>query len=570
MSLTPTTVSRRRNRSLEEEYVPPMRFPTPPQSLQPGQPLAKRQRRIGNRTTEEDGQPLTIVLPFESQFDIVNEDFRTIGPVYLPLPVKDAAAPQDIRKFWQTSLKSLVAGILNSHGIDSSKTYIVRRTSVNSFNLLVESATTIMVGADKDDAPGDQWYRAADSILKLCLELNLSGVNVEIADGRGLIRNVSKTVDPKHELVGDWLDKKKAMFYRVMKALQNNTTWVNISVLSRGREIPHPKHTAADLFKPTIVIGIRQDSEETWTEQAKGIEKLIHPYYPTVAVEIIRVVQPFDTGPFAPRASHPNQIFEDQLLPRAFLIGGMLLNERAWVGASIGPMAPKPGMEKISSASLGCFVVLTFANGQRKEYGLTNFHVVAPDTTPPSDKLTAEMKKIVRDGFYVSNKMGQAQFSYLQMPSGPDLADFLAYQQGLKDQLLADGSAFIRVKKEIEQFERAGYHRNTMVPDLIERRDMATFLAQERNLAATNRLIARCQALKATNHRLGQVFAASGHRRAGHMLMDWALIDVIRSRAPQHNDVSTNPLFPSLYKLFADTHSLISIFWPIISFGTSP
>ena len=95
--------------------------------------------------------------------------------------------------------------------------------------------------ADKDDSPGNQWYRAADAILKLCDKLGYSSLNVEIADGRGLIRNISLRVDLNHALVGDWLGEKK-MFYRIMNALQNNTTWLTISFLNRGRERHHPKH----------------------------------------------------------------------------------------------------------------------------------------------------------------------------------------------------------------------------------------------------------------------------------------------------------------------------------------
>ena len=79
---------------------------------------------------------------------------------------------------------------------------------------------------------------------------------------------------------------------------------------------------------------------------------------------------------------------------------------------------------------------------------------------------------------------------------------------------------------------------------------MDVFVTQEELLAVSNKIIARGQHLQNVGHGRGSVFAASGHRRSRHMLMDWALIEVRPEKTPAQNYVITIVLIPFYVRTF--------------------
>ena len=131
----------------------------------------------------------------------------------------------------------------------------------------------------------EPWFQAADKILRRCYQLGLEDLNIEIADIRGLIPRVSRTVSSEEPIVKDWHN----IIHLVLKTLNPRRHWLTIDLVSRGkaRRVSGSKHE--DEFKPTLLIMIEEESNEDWVAAMHGLcELLDRKGYGNVAVEIIR------------------------------------------------------------------------------------------------------------------------------------------------------------------------------------------------------------------------------------------------------------------------------------------
>jgi hypothetical protein len=185
---------RHQNRSAEAEYAGPLQTQMPPSSPESTR-TAKRVKRSDNSSDSDEMAPRSRQL--------VVEDYRVAGPIYLPLPVRsNGGVPERHQKAWDAGLKTEVHRILSNHRLP--------RPVVNLENLRTErsyasprSAVYIRI-EDVELQDRTQWPIAAKSILELCRRRGLDDLNVEIVDPRRLSPKMSATISPTLPIVRKW------------------------------------------------------------------------------------------------------------------------------------------------------------------------------------------------------------------------------------------------------------------------------------------------------------------------------------------------------------------------------
>lgn len=492
---------RYRNRSAEAEYAGPLQTQTPPNSPESTR-TAKRIKRSGGSSDSDETAPRPRQL--------VVEDHRVAGPIYLPLPIRsNGGVPERHQKAWDTGLKTEVYRILSNHHLS--------RPVVNLENLRTErsyasprSAVYVYI-QDMEVQDRAQWPIAAKLILELCRRRGLNDLNVEIVDPRGLSPKMSATIPPTLPIVHEW----KTLLPDIMNALKPNFDWLTIGLISRASWADFESVGSAS-FVPTILIMIKHDTEESYTVARDKIVDLLDPRFPEVAVEVIR-------GCLDDRATT-----RDYELPFAHH-GDKLWQEEAYMGASIQRVGSN------NSGTLGCFIKLRDPQNVVQTYGLTNFHVVVPDHEDIGSR-DPQLQNWIKNGLPPSF---DRDFQ-INMPSETDLDDARdKHVQSIKD---IEGSATDNKKghQKYLLYEKE-YCRSIAEgedPESLMSKTAVNLVKSIREELLQYRENINAIDARKSNLRLGQVFAGSGIRQTpSRQLMDWAIIAVDHSRIPTKNDL---------------------------------
>src|SRR5271155_872928 len=169
--------NRRRNRSSEEEYAGPLQYETPATSVSPESTPQKRLKRSGG-SSDQNQKPSQV-------HSLTVEDYRIAGPIYMPIPVRCyGLVDQRYRRAWDAGLESDVHQILHSRNIFRSAINLEKRGTVH-IQAALRSADYIFIEVT-EPSESAQWLSAANEILASCRHRGLDGLNVEIADPRGL------------------------------------------------------------------------------------------------------------------------------------------------------------------------------------------------------------------------------------------------------------------------------------------------------------------------------------------------------------------------------------------------
>jgi hypothetical protein len=451
------------------------------------------------------------------------EEYRIAGPIYLPIPVRCyGSAGQRYLDAWEAGLKSDVHQILENRHIFLPAVNLEKRTTEH-VQAGPRTADYIFVQISQP-LQSAQWLLAANEILELCRRKGLDGLNVEIADPRGLAPRISATISPTLPIVREWDN----LLPDIMEALKPNVGWLTIDLVNRapGTNFASVGKTS---FVPTILIMIQEDTKESYTAARDKIRSLLDPRFPEVAVEVIRGSLDYsvNTEDLPPAFDHnKDKLLQDEDLRPVFEHhGDKLWQDEGYMGASIQRAGSR------SCGTLGCFIKLRHPNGACSIYGLTNFHVVMPyhEEYKRHDYLTLTcIQKGLRPGYGTPFP--------INMPSEIDLRHArTSHVQVVKDIEgdVADGIPANRQYRAYHALEAQGLSPENSMP----RRDVR----HVRNLMdeiTTSR--ARINAIdwRMKNMRLGVVYAGSGIRRkCSGQIMDWALIEVNSARVPAANDL---------------------------------
>jgi hypothetical protein len=187
--------NRRRNRSSEEEYAGPLQYETPASSVPPGStPQPRRLKRSGGSSDKNQKS--------SQVHSLTVEDYRIAGPIYLPIPVRyNGLVDQRYQRAWDAGLESDVRQILHSRNVFRSAVNLEKRGTVH-VQAAPRSADYIFIEVT-EPSESAQWLSAANEILTSCRNRGLSGLNVEIADPRGLAPRISATISSTLSIVCD-------------------------------------------------------------------------------------------------------------------------------------------------------------------------------------------------------------------------------------------------------------------------------------------------------------------------------------------------------------------------------
>jgi hypothetical protein len=356
-----------------------------------------------------------------------------------------------------------------------------------------------------------QWPIAAKLILELCRRKGLDDLNVEIVDSRGLIRKITATISPTLPIVSEW----KTLLPDIMNALKPNIDWLTIDLLSRASWTEF-ESVGSDSFVPTILITIKDTTEESYTAARDRIVDLLDPQFPEVAVEVTR-------GCLGDCACPPD--YEPPFTHH----GDKLWQEEAYIGASIQRAGSK------GSGTLGCFIKLRDPQNVVQTYGLTNFHVVVPDHENIGSH-DPQMQGWIKDGL----PPGFGRDFQINMPSETDLdAARDEHVQSIKD-LEGDMAnnnkghqKYLLYEKEYCRWEAEGEDPESLMPKTA----VNLVRSVRERLLHYGEQINAIDARK-NNLRLGRVFAGSGIRETlSGQLVDWAIIAVDHKRIPARNEL---------------------------------
>jgi hypothetical protein len=451
------------------------------------------------------------------------EEYRLAGPIHLPIPVRyHGSVGQRYLDAWENGLKSDVHQILENRHIFLSTVNLERRKTEH-VQAGPRTADYIFVLINQP-LQSAQWLVAANEILELCRRKGLDGLNVEIADPRGLAPRISATISPTLPIVPEW----DGLLPDIMEALKPNVGWLTIDLVNRA-----PGTNFASVgkisFVPTILIMIQEDTKESYTAARDKIRCLLDPRFPEVAVEVIRGSLDYcvSTEDFRPAFDH----HEDRLLQDGDLRpvfehhGDKLWQDEGYMGASIQRAGSR------SCGTLGCFIKLRYPNGTSSIYGLTNFHVVMPyhEEYQRHDYSTlTHIQKGLRPGH-------GTRFP-INMPSEVDLGHARSkHIQVVKD--IEGGDADnIPTNRRYQAYhvlEAQGLNPKDSMPkrDVREVKNMIDLVtaSQARINAIDQRMM---------NMRLGVVYAGSGiKRKRSGQILDWALIEVDNARVPAANEL---------------------------------
>jgi hypothetical protein len=488
---------------------------SPPNSPPQSPPQPEHSNRNGG-SSDENQKPSQI-------HSLTIEEYRISGPIYLPIPVRHhGSVGQRYLDAWEAGLKSDVHQILENHHIFLSAVNPEKRATEH-VRPGPRTADYIFVRITQDFG-GAQWLLAANEILELCRRKGLDGLNVEIADPRGLAPRISATISPTLPIVRKWDD----LLPEILEALKPNVGWLTIDLVNRapGTNFASGGKTS---FVPTILIMIREETKESYTAACDKIRSLLDPRFPEVAVEVIR-----GSLDYYASTEDLRPAFEDKLLqdgdsnPVFEHHGDKLWQDEGYMGASIHRAGSR------SCGTLGCFVKLRHPNGACSIYGLTNFHVIMPYHGEYKRHNYSTLIHIQKGGL----RPGYGTPFPINMPSEIDLAyartRHVQFIQKIEGDV-ADGIPVNRQYQAYHALEAQGLSPEDSMPKIDVRyvRNMIDEIATSR--AKINAIDWRMK-----NMRLGVVYAGSGIRRkCSGQIMDWALIKVDSARVPAVNELPT-------------------------------
>ena len=435
------------------------------------------------------------------------EEYRIAGPVCLSIPVRYIGrVSQRYRDAWEAGLESEVHQILHDRNIRAAVNLDKRRTE--HIQAVPRSAEYIFIEVIEVTEPSDraQWLDAANEILESCRYKGLNGLNVEIADPRGLAPRISATISSTLPIVREWND----LLPDIMEVLKPNVGWLTIDLVDRapGTDFGSVGKTS---FVPTVLIMIQVNTKESYTAARGKIRSLLDPRFSDVAVEVIRgSLDHWVDGDLRPAFEHH---------------GEKLWQDEGYVGASIH----RAGIQH--SGTLGCFIKLLHPNGVRSTYGLTNFHVVMPDHED-YDNHDDQTLSCIQYGL----KPGFASTFRINMPSEIDLdAARTSYVSAIKqiEGDVAGGEPGMNNYLDYRALEAQGEN-----PELCMSKGSVRQARMLIDELTTFR--ARINAIdsRKNNMRLGVVYAGSGIRqKRSQQILDWALINVDNARVPAANDL---------------------------------
>jgi hypothetical protein len=468
-----------------------------------------------NGSTSDENQ-----MPSQTH-SLTIEEYRISGPIYLPIPVEwDGSVGQRYLDAWEAGLESDVHQILENRHIFLSAVNLEKRTTKH-VRAGPRTADYIFVQITQPFRSG-QWLLAANEILELCRRKGLDGLNIEIADLRGLAPRISTIISPILPIVCEWDD----LLPDIMEALKPNVGWLTIDLVNRrpGTDFGSLGKTS---IVPTILITIQEDTKESYTTATDKIRSLLDPRFPDVTVEVIRgtldyCVSTEYLGPaFDQHEDKPLQ--DEDLYPVFGHHGDKLWQDEGYMGASIQRVGSR------SCGTLGCFIKLRYPNGACSIYGLTNFHVVMPhheEYKRHNYSTLTWIRKGLRPDYGTPFP--------INMPSEIDLGHARKSHVQFVKGIEGDVAAGIPAHRQCQVY-RALEVQGLNPEDSMSRGDvrLARHLMDE--LTASR---ARINAIdwRMKNMRLGVVYAGSGIRRErSGQIMDWALIKVDSARVPAAN-----------------------------------
>ena len=437
---------------------------------------------------------------------ITVEEHRISGPVYLPIPVRyNGLVGQRYRDAWDAGLESDIRQILRHHNILRAVINLDKRRTEH-IQAAPQSADYIFIQVT-EPSEGGEWLHAVNEILDSCRQRGLNGLNVEIADPRGLVPKISATISPTSPIVREW---ERVLLPDILQALILNVEWLTIDLVNRAPGTNFGSAGKAS-FIPTILIMIQENTKESYTMARAKIRSLLDSRFPEVAVEVIRGSLDSCVGVGVDELASVFEHHDDKLW-----------QDEGYMGASI----QRAGTG--SSGTLGCFIKLRHLNRGWSTYGLTNFHVVMPDHNDCHDSQTLSWIQYgLRPGF--------ATTFQINMPSEIDLD--------------AVRTHYVQIIQEIEGDVREGIPPNKLLlayraleaeglnPEEYMPRGQARRVRMIERVATSRERINAIDGRR-NNMRLGVAYAGSGIRRLhSQQIVDWALISVDNARIPAGNEL---------------------------------
>ena len=315
--------------------------------------------------------------------------------------------------------------------------------------------------------------------VKDCLELD---VEIVAQDPKSEWRVFA--IPATHPLVATWPQLRAKII-----DLLRNYEWETLDVLLYG-EI---KSEA----KPTIFITTKEKSKNNWLEFQQQLETLSADIH----VEIVEgQIEQIATGinDKTPTSSDPNRTYQLKI-------------DGGW----------SMGVEVRGTGTLGGYIKLCDRQtGAAKTYGLTNYHVVRT--------LTPTFPAALDEG--TTTSPWPSEYSKVQSPSQGDHDQEIDHLEiEIKD---CDDEVNLALKLKIKvQMEEATPLEKGEWEALKTKKDL---------------LDARLETIKAIDSpddlHIGNVFVASGYRKAGDFALDWALVEAATDRVG-NNRVSPRLLF---------------------------
>lgn len=300
--------------------------------------------------------------------------------------------------------------------------------------------------------------------VKDCLDLEVEIVAPE--DDRRVF-----AIPSYHEYVAVWPQLRA----KIIDVLQNHE-WETLDMLLYGETRKEAK--------PTVFITIQSEWGNNWLELQQQVETLASVQVEVLEGQIGQVCN--RVNDMTPTMSQPNQTYQHTI-------------DGGW---SIGT-------GKRGSGTLGGYVKLrNHQTGAATIYGLTNFHVVRPDTpTFPAafDEGT-------------TNLPWPAEYSKAQSPS-----------QGDHDQEIDDLEREIKaIDFEVGQSQKL---KEKVVMEEASKGEKMTWDGLETRKRCHDARLETFQAIELPDGlHIGDVFVASGYRKAGDHALDWALVKVATDR----------------------------------------
>jgi hypothetical protein len=469
---------RKKDRSSEEVYVGPATLLTPSQSPDSDAPRIKRARRLKGIATD------IREIPSE---EITIHPGRVGGPVMCRLPAvgDEVREGRPTRRAFDNGMRAKITRILDEEKVIYEDVDLQQRRWYfsNDHSTTDEEDETVIVGCSDAHEDNRAWYLACSKIRKLFVEEGFEELNIEIASTTGITPLRSWEVELEHPVMKIWGDIR----INLHKILYGRD-WISLELFRRGKD-----YSLDGTCPVTIVVTIEEESLSDWNP---------------IVDEIVEVIDRYGMNDMAVEISRGTIVLHDD---QARLKIDNWEHE-AKVGHSIGPRGHID-----YAGTLGGFLDLEIS-GQRRTYGVTCFHCVAPPTVS-----NPRLSNWEKEGIFPGDPTNDLAMDH---PALGDTEETLRFYE--KN----------RAKLNTEEHRRIGAmladpdHPDSFVPP----REEAYFHRTENFLATFDTLITTARAFIASNsHHLGTVYAASGKRRVAYgkekeVMCDWALIDVAPHR----------------------------------------